>query len=174
MKLKSSVELENVMCQLGCHQNDEFLFAGSDRLHNLPGKFSVIKCKTCGLIRTSPRPTLDTIRFTKDGGMIFLCSELNVTDIDCSTISKSGKEIGYFDEEFPEFKIYYGVRNHTYLSKYFIENKLFFYGNMCVVLLLYLKKLRKTPKKIFIKRYKLVLRAINDGLNNRLGKIFDI
>ncbi|NLV97504.1 MAG: class I SAM-dependent methyltransferase [Desulfovibrionales bacterium] len=63
MKLKSSVELENVMCQLGCHQNDEFLFAGSDRLHNLPGKFSVIKCKTCGLIRTSPRPTLDTIGF---------------------------------------------------------------------------------------------------------------
>lgn len=111
-------------------------------------------------------------RFTKSGGHIFLCSELILEDIDSTTISDEGKDIGYFDEEFSEFKMYYQVRNHTYLSKNFIENKILFYGNMSVYLLLYFKKIFKTPNKLFFRRCSLLVRAINDGLNNRLGKTF--
>jgi GT2 family glycosyltransferase len=113
-----------------------------------------------------------TYRFTKSGGHIFLCSELKLEDIDSTTISDEGKEIGFFDEEFPEFKMYYQVRNHTYFSKNFINNKILFYGNMIVYLLLYFKKILKTPKKLFFRRYSLLLRAINDGLSNKLGRTF--
>ncbi len=111
-------------------------------------------------------------RFVKSGGHIFLCSELKLEDIDSTTVSNEGKDIGYFDEEFSEYKMYYQIRNHTYFSKNFIENKILFYGNMSVYLLLYFKKIFKTPKKLFFGRYGLLLRAINDGLNNRLGRTF--
>jgi len=113
-----------------------------------------------------------TYRFTKSGGKIFLCSELKLQDIDFTTVGIGGVEIGYFDEEFSEFKMYYGVRNHTYLSKKFIENKILFYGNMSVYLFLYLKKIFKTPKKLFFRRYSLLLKAIKDGLNGKLGRTF--
>lgn len=46
---------------MGCESNDDLLFIGYDRLHQLPGQFSVARCKTCGLIRTNPRPTRETI-----------------------------------------------------------------------------------------------------------------
>jgi len=111
-------------------------------------------------------------RFTKSGGHIFLCSELKLEDLDSTTISNEGKEIGFFDEEFSEFKMYYQIRNHTYFSKNFIENKVCFYGNMSVYLLFNLKKIFKTPKKLFFRRYKLLLRAISDGLVNHLGRTF--
>jgi SAM-dependent methyltransferase len=32
-----------------------------DRLHGVPGEFDVVRCRACGLMRTSPRPTPDTI-----------------------------------------------------------------------------------------------------------------
>lgn len=113
-----------------------------------------------------------TYRFTKSGGHIFLCSELKLKDLDSTTISDEGKDIGYFDEEFSEFKMYYQVRNHTYLSKSFMENKILFYGNAIMYLIVAFKKIFKTPKKLFVKRYKLLLRAIKDGLNNELGRTF--
>ncbi|MCA1706729.1 MAG: class I SAM-dependent methyltransferase [Actinobacteria bacterium] len=34
---------------------------GRDRQHQLPGSFRVVRCRTCGLVRTDPRPTADTI-----------------------------------------------------------------------------------------------------------------
>jgi GT2 family glycosyltransferase len=111
-------------------------------------------------------------RFVKSGGHIFFCSELKLKDIDSTTISDEGKNIGYFDEEFSEFKMYYQIRNHTYFAKNFIENKILFYGNMTIYISLHFKKIFKTPKKLFFRRYSLLLRAINDGLNNRLGRIF--
>lgn len=113
-----------------------------------------------------------TYRFTKSGGHIFLCSELKLIDLDSTTMSDKGKEIGYFDEEFSEFKMYYGIRNHTYLSKKFVNNKIFFYGNSIIFLLVNLFKIVQTPKKLFIKRYILLIRAVKDGLNENLGRIF--
>jgi 2-polyprenyl-3-methyl-5-hydroxy-6-metoxy-1,4-benzoquinol methylase len=42
-------------------RDDETLFVGRDRLHDLPGDFPVIRCRHCGLIRTNPRPTPQSI-----------------------------------------------------------------------------------------------------------------
>jgi 2-polyprenyl-3-methyl-5-hydroxy-6-metoxy-1,4-benzoquinol methylase len=57
------VVLEDVDCPLGCPRADETVLTGRDRLHNLPGEFSVVKCCTCGLLRTNPRPTAASMGF---------------------------------------------------------------------------------------------------------------
>jgi 2-polyprenyl-3-methyl-5-hydroxy-6-metoxy-1,4-benzoquinol methylase len=57
------VQLENTACPLGCPPADETILVGRDRLHNLPGEFTVVKCRTCGLMRTDPRPTPETIGY---------------------------------------------------------------------------------------------------------------
>jgi len=57
------VELERVACPLGCRAGDDLVLVGRDRLHDLPGEFRVVRCRGCGLLRTDPRPTLDTIDF---------------------------------------------------------------------------------------------------------------
>ena len=53
--------LESVPCALGCPPNDEEILLGRDRLHALPGNFRIVRCRTCGLMRTNPRPTLDAM-----------------------------------------------------------------------------------------------------------------
>jgi SAM-dependent methyltransferase len=53
--------LEDKNCPLGCEREDELILVGRDRIHNLPGEFQVVKCRSCGLLRTNPRPTIDTI-----------------------------------------------------------------------------------------------------------------
>ncbi len=58
-----NIQLEDNPCPLGCSYDDNFLFSGSDLLHDLPGEFRIVKCKGCGLIRTNPRPTAETIGY---------------------------------------------------------------------------------------------------------------
>jgi SAM-dependent methyltransferase len=48
-------------CPLGCRPDDEVVLEGIDHLHGLPGRFTVVSCRACGLMRTSPRPTLEAI-----------------------------------------------------------------------------------------------------------------
>jgi SAM-dependent methyltransferase len=55
------VQLEEKACPLGCPLDDEKIVVGRDRLHDLPGMFTVVKCCTCGLMRTNPRPTPKTM-----------------------------------------------------------------------------------------------------------------
>jgi len=59
----TTVQLENHPCPLCSQFNDELVLTGHDRLHNLPGEYTVVKCQTCGLMRTNPRPTPETIGF---------------------------------------------------------------------------------------------------------------
>jgi len=63
MNTPENVMLEQVSCPLGCSNNDEVVLTGRDLLHDLPGEFTVVKCRTCGLMRTTPRPTPETIGF---------------------------------------------------------------------------------------------------------------
>ena len=63
MHEKLDVVVEDVTCCLGCGKNDQVLFCAHDLLHDLPGIFEVVICRTCGLIRTNPRPTPDTIGY---------------------------------------------------------------------------------------------------------------
>ncbi|HEX8775518.1 MAG TPA: class I SAM-dependent methyltransferase [Pyrinomonadaceae bacterium] len=57
------VVFENQPCPLGCPPEDELVLVGRDRLHDLPGEFRVVRCRACGLIRTNPRPTPQTMAF---------------------------------------------------------------------------------------------------------------
>jgi len=57
------VRLEDAPCPLGCENEDEFLFTGHDLLHGLPGEYALVRCKSCGLTRTNPRPTADTMGY---------------------------------------------------------------------------------------------------------------
>ena len=64
MKLPDQVFLEHVSCPLcGSINQSEVVFAGRDRLHDLPGEFTVVKCSVCELMYTNPRPTPETIGF---------------------------------------------------------------------------------------------------------------
>ncbi|CAK0772852.1 Methyltransferase type 12 [Gammaproteobacteria bacterium] len=63
MNIPKEVTLEDITCPLGCRKNDEIVITGCDLLHNLPGEFTVVKCRTCGLMRTNPRPNPNTIGF---------------------------------------------------------------------------------------------------------------
>jgi 2-polyprenyl-3-methyl-5-hydroxy-6-metoxy-1,4-benzoquinol methylase len=49
--------LEPASCPLGCPPGEDAVLVGRDRLHGLPGSFTVVRCRTCGLMRTNPRPT---------------------------------------------------------------------------------------------------------------------
>jgi SAM-dependent methyltransferase len=52
-----ALALEDRDCPLGCPRGDDFVLEGRDRLHGLPGRFRVVRCRSCGLLRTNPRPT---------------------------------------------------------------------------------------------------------------------
>jgi len=57
----AQLRLESVSCPLGCPPNDNQVLVGKDRLHGLPGEFAVVHCSHCGLMRTNPRPTAETL-----------------------------------------------------------------------------------------------------------------
>lgn len=58
-----NVTLESTQCPNSCNVNDIYIFSGYDRLHGVSGYFNVVQCVTCGLQRTNPRPTAETIGF---------------------------------------------------------------------------------------------------------------
>lgn len=58
-----TVELETIGCPLCEGAQSNHVLTGPDRLHDLPGLFSVVECTSCGLKRTSPRPNAATIGF---------------------------------------------------------------------------------------------------------------
>lgn len=57
------VDLEHCACPMGCPPGEGHVLRGWDRLHDLPGVFDIVRCNTCGLMRTDPRPTSDTIGY---------------------------------------------------------------------------------------------------------------
>ena len=56
-----AVVLESQACPMGCAVDDSFVLEGMDRIHNIPGRFNVVRCRTCTLMRTNPRPTPQSI-----------------------------------------------------------------------------------------------------------------
>ncbi|RPI15807.1 MAG: class I SAM-dependent methyltransferase [Lysobacterales bacterium] len=47
---------EDRSCPLGCPLSDQLEIEAGDRLHGLPGRYRVVRCARCGLLRTNPRP----------------------------------------------------------------------------------------------------------------------
>ena len=63
MNLNFRVELEEITCPNNCISPSEIVMTDKDRLHNLNGSFSIVRCMGCGLERTSPRPTSNSIGY---------------------------------------------------------------------------------------------------------------
>ncbi len=61
--LPADMLLESRPCPLGCSPGDEPVLVGRDRIHGLPGEFQVVRCRGCGLLRTDPRPTPESMSF---------------------------------------------------------------------------------------------------------------
>lgn len=57
------VDLESAPCPMGCDYDDEPVLQGHDRINGLPGEYRVVRCRGCGLLRTDPRPTAQTMGF---------------------------------------------------------------------------------------------------------------
>ena len=55
MNLQEPRTVEDISCPLGCPRNDQIAYTGNDLLHGLAGSFTVVKCRTCDLMRTNPR-----------------------------------------------------------------------------------------------------------------------
>ena len=63
LKIPDEVELEDVHCPMGCLQHDENVLTGHDRLYDSAGEYNIVACQQCGLMRTNPRPTPETIGY---------------------------------------------------------------------------------------------------------------
>lgn len=61
--LPDNLELESVACPICGPAPSEPVLDGHDLLHDLPGQFTVVSCAGCGLLRTEPRPSAETIGF---------------------------------------------------------------------------------------------------------------
>jgi 2-polyprenyl-3-methyl-5-hydroxy-6-metoxy-1,4-benzoquinol methylase len=61
--IPAQVELESSGCPLGCAPDDVHVLESRDRLNGLPGRFRIVRCRGCGLMRTDPRPTPASIGF---------------------------------------------------------------------------------------------------------------
>jgi SAM-dependent methyltransferase len=59
--LPESVEFEDVNCPNKCSREDILVLSGYDLLNKIPGLYNVYRCQGCGLERTNPRPTINTI-----------------------------------------------------------------------------------------------------------------
>lgn len=57
------IEVEEVGCLLCGANNWKKVFKGRDLLHDLPGEYSVVKCASCGMMQTNPRPTPESMAF---------------------------------------------------------------------------------------------------------------
>jgi SAM-dependent methyltransferase len=62
-KIPPEVIAEYSGCANECDPADEPLFDCEDTIHHLPGRWTVVRCRTCGLIRTNPRPSRSTIGY---------------------------------------------------------------------------------------------------------------
>jgi SAM-dependent methyltransferase len=62
------IEMEEVPCPLGCAGGDLPVLEGFDRLQGLPGRFRVVECAECGLLRTNQRPTRESMPFYYGAG----------------------------------------------------------------------------------------------------------
>lgn len=53
--------LRSTRCPMGCLPSDRIVLTGRDRLHHGPGRFQIVRCACCGLLRTNPQPDAASI-----------------------------------------------------------------------------------------------------------------
>jgi len=58
---EGSWRLQDVPCDYCGAEAGDVVCTGFDRLHRLPGQFNVVVCRQCGLARTNPQPTTESL-----------------------------------------------------------------------------------------------------------------
>jgi Methyltransferase domain len=53
--------METSLCPMGCEPGDHPVCIARDLIHGIGGSFHVVRCATCGLARTDPRPSSEEI-----------------------------------------------------------------------------------------------------------------
>ncbi|MEW6016253.1 MAG: glycosyltransferase [Candidatus Zixiibacteriota bacterium] len=111
------------------------------------------------------------LRFRHAGGKIFLIPSSQLTDLEESWHSRKRVAPVMFLKNYaeaPSFRIYYGVRNSTYLwNKYFRKNRFLFGINRYIFLMMLKFYLSWRGEK---ERYLLIKNAVADGDRGNLGE----
>jgi GT2 family glycosyltransferase len=104
----------------------------------------------------------------KNGLKLFLIPSAQLTEMDKSWATVSSKTIFSFPEmSGPEFRAYYSIRNTVYFEEHVLKDKSFFrYINKNIYLFILYVSLYFVDKS----RYKLLIGAINDGVNKKMGE----
>lgn len=110
-----------------------------------------------------------TLRISQSGGKIALCTEAVLKDIDQSWNLKSnyGNTFDGLLLGNSEFRAYYSTRNQSYLE-YHKKKNIFFVSNLNRLL----HRIILTYRALVLNkkdRFKLLINAINDGKNSKLG-----
>lgn len=94
MSLPPDVTLERCACPMGCSSDSRIvLSAARDRVSDLPGRFDVVRCAGCGLMRTDPRPTPGSIGFYYPPGYGPHQVTAGVAGVDKSTLRRIGERL---------------------------------------------------------------------------------
>lgn len=111
-----------------------------------------------------------TLRMTDAGYNIFLCSESLIKDIDKTWPISEGTH-PHYNPATDEKKMYYSMRNNTYIDKKFITNKCIYFCNLLFVLLgNYLRAFIADPQ-LANKRFKIIIKAVSDGINGNFERL---
>ena len=54
--------MKNIPCEVCGSYHHKFLFKGWDRIFGLPGEFTIVQCKECGLLFINPQPEKEVLR----------------------------------------------------------------------------------------------------------------
>lgn len=103
-------------------------------------------------------------RIVNNGGDIFTCYHSQIIDID----SQVGVD-NFFSDKKSLFKLYYSIRNHIYLDFYNKPVRCALY--FLAILILNLKSFSLSRK--YLKRVRIIIKAIHHGCVGKLGKLTD-
>lgn len=114
-----------------------------------------------------------SLRFSEQGIKQYLVYASQLEDID---ISFSEGNI-FFSKESSDFKIFYMVRNHVFLSQRFIKSNLKYrFNKMIFTATLFVRSIKflREDKKYALARINLIKKGIKDGEAARLGKSLSV
>jgi len=114
-----------------------------------------------------------TTRLVQNGAEIYLVPESIIKDVDISWAQKSSGNLHpMLDMDVDTRRLYYTIRNSCYLSKArFVDNRFIFYTNIVLFIpLMFIRGIIHGNSFIsMLKRFNLVLHAVLDGVQSRLG-----
>ncbi|MBP8959035.1 MAG: glycosyltransferase [Bacteroidales bacterium] len=113
-----------------------------------------------------------TYRITRSGGKIYLCWKSQIEDLEMSWHIKDNRLSAFTTllKSGDDFRTYYSIRNRVYFENKDLVSNRFIYNINRSIFLFFLTILSLTIYKI--KELKVIKRAVKDGLERNIGKVF--